>query len=54
MPDELVNTITQEIFHFDPPNLWDICSMALSRMILHIFVNIYLLVKDIISVSCAR
>ena len=36
MPDEIVNTITQQGFHFDSPNLRDSCSMVLSQMVLHI------------------
>ena len=34
MPDELVNTISQQGFHFDSPNLQDSFNMALSRMVL--------------------
>ena len=34
MPDEIVNTINQQGFHFDSPNLQDIFNMALSRMVL--------------------
>ena len=33
MPDELVNMISQQGFHFDSPNLQDGFIMALSRMV---------------------
>ena len=35
MPDELVNTITQQGFHLDSPNFQDSFNMALSWMVLH-------------------
>ena len=34
MPDELVNTITQQGFHFDSPNFQDGFDIALTRMAL--------------------
>ena len=34
MPDEIVNTITQQGFHFDSPTLHDSCSIALSWLVL--------------------
>ena len=34
MPDELVNTITEQGFHFDSLNFQDSVNMALSWMVL--------------------
>ena len=36
MPDELINMISQQGFHFDAPYLQDSFNMALSRMVLHL------------------
>ena len=35
MPVELVNTISQQGFHFDSPNFKDSVNMASSWMVLH-------------------
>ena len=34
MPDELVNTVTQQEFHFHLPNFQDGFDIALTRMVL--------------------
>ena len=56
MPVEPVNGISQQGFHFDSPNFQDSFNIALSWMVLHmslllwvILVIIFMLIWDIIS-----